>query len=74
MTPEVVTVAVLGVQLQQIAKDVAKLEIQMEAHRKEHEAEESARVSARRWLAGIVIAAVAAIDGPVVAILLARGH
>jgi septal ring factor EnvC (AmiA/AmiB activator) len=67
-------VAVLGVQLQEVAKDVAKLEKQMDDHRAEHQAAENARVTGRRWLIAVIIAAVAAIDGPMVTILLARGH
>jgi len=66
-------VAVLGVQLQEIAKDVAKLEKQMDDHRADHWRAESARVTGRRWLAAMIIAAVAAVDGPMVTILLARG-
>lgn len=66
-------VAVLGVQLQEVAKDVARLESQMITHQQEHHAAESARAAGRRWLIGAVIAAVAAVDGPIVAVILARG-
>ena len=67
-------VAVLAVQLQEVAKDVSKLEKQMDDHRSEHQASELARINGRRWMIATVIAAVASIDGPMVAILLARGH
>jgi len=73
VTPDLVSVAVLGVQIQEIAKDVAKLEKQMEDHRGEHQAAESARVNGRRWMAAMIVTAIAAIDGPMVTILLARG-
>jgi hypothetical protein len=63
-------VAVLGVQLQEVAKDVGKLEKQLEDHRHEHQAAESARVNARRWLIAMIITAVAAIDGPMVTLIL----
>jgi hypothetical protein len=67
-------VAVLGVQLQEVAKDVAKLEGQMESHRREHVSDEASRVSARRWIIATIIAAVAAVDGPVLTIVLAARH
>jgi hypothetical protein len=66
-------VAVLGVQLQEVAKDVARLENQLQAHHAEHQAAEAARATGRRWLITAVIAAVAAIDGPIVTVVLARG-
>ncbi len=59
-------VGVLAVQIQELAKDLA-------AHEKQHEQERQARAAMRRWLVGAFIAAVAAVDGPVVAIVLARG-
>jgi hypothetical protein len=61
-------VAVIAVQVQELAKDMAK-------HEERHDREETARISGRRWMIGAVIAAVAAIDGPMVAVLLAlHGH
>ena len=66
-------VAVLGVQLQEVAKDVARLESQMTEHQHEHQAAVSARAAGRRWLIAVVIAAIAAIDGPIVTVLLAKG-
>jgi len=46
--------------LADVAKDVAKLEGQMAAHELLHERDRKERVSGRRWLAGTVIAALAA--------------
>jgi hypothetical protein len=56
--------AVLAVQLRELAKDIAR-------HDREHEHQRRARQSGRRWAATAVIAAIAAIDGPVVTVLLA---
>jgi hypothetical protein len=67
----------LAVQVQEIAKDVARLEKAMEDHAKAHAAEAAARVSSRRWQVGMAVAVVAAIDGPVmtaVALLLQHVH
>jgi hypothetical protein len=61
-------VAVIAVQVQQLAQDMAK-------HEERHDRQETARATGRRWMIGAVIAAVAAIDGPMVAVLLAlHGH
>jgi hypothetical protein len=62
-------VAVLAVQLQEVAKDLAKVEAELAAHRGEHNRAESARASNRRWAVGLVVAAVAAVDGPLVTLL-----
>lgn len=61
-------VAVLAVQIQEIAKDFAK-------HEEKHDRQEAARASRVRWLVGAGIALVAAVDGPIVTVLLAmHGH
>ena len=60
-------VAVLAVQLQELAKDYAR-------HEQMHERDEARRVSARRWLFLAAVAVIAAIDGPLVTVMLARGH
>ena len=60
-------VAVLAVQMQEIAKDFAK-------HEEKHDRQEQVRASNRKWLFTAAIALIAAIDGPVVTIVLARGH
>lgn len=61
-------VAVLAVQMTELAKDFAR-------HEQVHERTEAARDRTRRWWVGAVIAVVAAIDGPVVTVILAaHGH
>lgn len=68
-------VAVLGVQIQGLAKDVAGLGSEMAAHRQAHERRDEdteraraddtrARIAGRRWTVGAAIALLAAIDGP----------
>jgi septal ring factor EnvC (AmiA/AmiB activator) len=75
----------LQVQMQDTTKEIAKLQASVDAlrsdidrrfdgHTRVHEAEAAARASSRRQAAGLVIAAIAAVDGPLVTILLARGH
>lgn len=64
-------VAVLAVQLQEVAKDVARLDHALEGHRKEHAEDAKSRVAARRWMVMAIIAVIAAIDGPIVTVLLA---
>lgn len=59
-------VAVLAVQIQELAKDFAK-------HEQVHDREEARRMSGRRWLFAMAVAVIAAVDGPVVTIVLARG-
>jgi len=74
----------LRVQMSDALSQMADMRRQVKAARKEmrkefrahlqvHEADERRRVAARRWLVGSVIAAIAAIDGPLVALWLARG-
>lgn len=64
-------VAVLAVQVQEVAKDVAAVAKDMEAHDQRHEKEQQQRASNRKWMVGAVIAGIAAIDGPIVSVLLA---
>lgn len=66
--------AVLAVQLQELSKDVSALERTLEGHRSEHAQAAAAAVSSRRWLVGVMVAAIAAVDGPVVTLLLAAHH
>jgi len=63
-------VAVVAVQLQEVAKDVARLEHEMAEHRKDHEREVRARLQSRRWLIGIAVAVLAAVEGPLIGVLL----
>ena len=69
-------IAPLAVQLTEVVKDVAELKTEMRGwfrdHEEMHRVEERSRLSTRRWTIGIIIAAVAAVDGPLVTILLAR--
>ena len=60
-------VAVLAVQVQELAKDWAR-------HEQAHETERRERAAGRRWLIGMAVAAIAAIDGPIVTVLLAVHH
>lgn len=67
-------VAVLAVQVQEVAKDVATLAKDVEAHDQRHEQEKRDRLAGRRWLVAAAITLVGVIDGPIVTVLLARGH
>lgn len=60
-------VALLALQVQELSKDMAK-------HEDKHDREIAVRAASRRWIFGAVVAVVAAIDGPIVTVLLARGH
>lgn len=60
-------VAVLAVQMQELAKDMA-------AHEVKHDREVADRQSSRKWWLMAALAAVAAVDGPIVTVILARGH
>ena len=61
-------VAVLAVQIQEIAKDFSR-------HEEKHDRQESARAASRRWLVMAAIALVGAIDLPIVTVILAsHGH
>ena len=70
-------VGAMSVQITELAKDFSDLKADTKAweatHDKQHEQEKRERTLARRWLVGAAIAAVAAVDGPVVTVLLARG-
>jgi hypothetical protein len=59
-------IAALTVEVRELAKDLAK-------HELTHEQAVAARAAARKWWVMAVLAAVAAVDGPVVTIVLARG-
>lgn len=61
-------VAILAVQMQELSKDFAR-------HEDKHDRADAARVSSRRWMVMAVIAMIAAIDAPIVSVLLAlHGH
>ena len=57
-------VVVLGVQLQELAKDLA-------AHEVKHDHEREERAANRKWIWMALIGLLAAIDGPLVTVLLA---
>lgn len=57
-------VMVLGVQMQELTKDMA-------SHELKHDQELKARAAARRWLIALAVAFLAAVDGPIVTVLLA---
>ena len=57
-------VVVLGVQLQELAKDLA-------AHEVKHDHEQDQRAAGRKWLIALAVAFLAAVDGPIVTVLLA---
>jgi len=65
-------VQALTMQLAQMSKDIGRLEKSMESHEKVHTAEAADRRSSRRWIIATVIAAVGAVDVPLVTILLSR--
>jgi hypothetical protein len=56
-------VSVLALQIQQLSQDFAK-------HEKLHETEQLNRIRNRRWIIGTIIGVVAAIDGPVLTLVL----
>lgn len=61
-------VAVLAVQMQELAKDMA-------AHEVKHDRELADRRSSHKWWVMAALAAIAAVDGPIVSVLLAtHGH
>lgn len=66
--------SVLAVQLQEVAKDVARLDKAIEEHRREHADEARSRAGGRRWLFMAILGVIAAIDGPIVTVLLAIHH
>jgi hypothetical protein len=66
-------VGVLAVQIQELTKDVARVEADMREHRTEHQRAERDRIAGRRWLTGVIIAAVAAVDIPTLYLVLSRG-
>lgn len=63
--------AVFAVQLRQVSREVRMARKELAAHRAEHQAAETARAGSRRWIIMAVIAAIAAIDAPLVTVLLA---
>lgn len=61
-------VAVLAIQLTELSKDMA-------AHEVKHDQERDRRASGRKWWIMAAVALIAAVDGPIVSVLIAvRGH
>lgn len=71
-------VGAMTVQITELAKDFSDLKAETKTweatHDQQHEQEKRERLIARRWLIGAAIAAVAAVDGPIVTVLLSRGR
>lgn len=67
-------VQVLQAQMQALSKDIGRLEKALENHELAHRTEAAARTSARRWAVTALLAAVAAVDGPILGILAAHVH
>ena len=65
-------VGVLAVQVTELTKDVAGVQAQIEEHRREHEQDARLRVSSRRWAIGIAVVLFAALESPIVTLLLER--
>lgn len=65
---------VLATQVKQVIGDIAQLRNDLVGHRAEHVRAERARVVGRRWLIGVLITVLAAIDGPLVTVLINLLH
>jgi hypothetical protein len=65
-------VAVVAVQVSELTKDVGAVQTELERHRAEHEADARARASGRRWAVGIGAVLFAAVESPLVTLLLTR--
>lgn len=64
----------LAMQVKQVISDIGMLRADLNSHRQDHLTAERARVVGRRWIIGAVIALIAAIDGPLVTVLLGMAH
>lgn len=64
-----VSVAVLSTQMTEVIKDVADLKTDLTLHRKEHVEEQKARTTRTRWAWGFAVAALSAVEGPLVYVL-----
>jgi hypothetical protein len=63
-------VAVLAVQVSELTKDVGAVQRQLEAHHQEHQADAKARQVSRRWAVTIGATLFAAVESPLVALLI----
>lgn len=64
----------LAVQVKQVINDIGMLRSDLNSHRQDHVTAERARIVGRRWIIGALIALIAAIDGPLVTVLLSMAH
>lgn len=62
-------VGVLQTQITDLAKDVAGLSARMDRHDEDHKRDEAARRAARRWMIATAIAALTAVEGPLVYVI-----
>ena len=67
-------VGVVQVQLTDLAKDVARLSARLDQHEGEHQAEARDRASARWRLAALAVTLFAAIEAPLITLLLTHGR
>lgn len=65
-------VAILGVQVQELSKDLGGVQHQLELHQREHEQDARDRRTSRRWAIGIGCALFAAIESPLVTLLISH--
>jgi hypothetical protein len=65
-------VAVLAVQVAEVIKDVTQLAGDLKDHRLEHAEDQRSRSSARRWAIGLAVVLFAAVESPLVTLLLTR--
>lgn len=61
-----VQVTALSTQMADVLKDVGGLNLRMDQHEHRHEQEQRDRITSRRWLIGIAIAFLAAIESPLI--------
>jgi hypothetical protein len=62
----------LAVQVAEVIKDVTEVRSELREHRKEHETERAARASQRRWMIGLIVVLFAAVESPLVTLLITR--
>lgn len=66
--------ATLATQMAEVIKDIGALNVRMDQHEARHGREQKERVSSRRWLIGVAVAFLAAIDGPLIYLIQAGRH
>jgi hypothetical protein len=58
-------IAVLGVQMAEVIRDVQDLRMELRDHRDEHKDTERARISGRRWTVTTILAALILLEAPI---------